>query len=70
MSCHQLGVLTLQERPGYWHFEKVHRVVLARQYDCMKCHADLGPAYEPSTHHIDRAQQVRVCPYCHSGEDR
>jgi flavocytochrome c len=70
MACHQLGTLTLQARPGYWHFEHVHRVVLARQYDCMKCHADLGPTYEPSTHHIDRAQQVRVCTTCHSGEDR
>ena len=69
-NCHQLGTLTLQTRPGYWHFEKVHRVVLARQYDCMKCHADLGATYEPSTHHIDRAQQVRVCPVCHTGEDR
>lgn len=69
MNCHQLPTLTLQARPGYWHFEKVHRVVLARQYDCMKCHADLGPRYEPATHHIDRAQQVRVCTNCHSGED-
>jgi predicted oxidoreductase len=69
LSCHQLGTLTLQTRPGYWHFEKVHQVVLARQYDCMKCHADLGPTYEPSTHHIDRAQLVRACPVCHSGED-
>jgi uncharacterized protein len=69
LACHQLGTLTLQSRPGYWHFERVHRVVLARQYDCGKCHADLGPTYEPATHHIDRAQQVRVCPVCHSGED-
>ena len=70
MNCHQLGALTLQTRPGYWHFEKVHRVVLAKQYDCMKCHADLGPTYEPSRHHIDRVQQVRVCTVCHTGEDR
>ena len=70
MNCHQLGTLTLQARPGYWHFEKVHKVVLARQYDCMKCHAELGPTYEPGTHHIDRVQQVHVCTVCHSGEDR
>jgi flavocytochrome c len=70
MNCHQLATMTLLARPGYWHFEKVHRVVLARQFDCMKCHAELGPTYEPSTHHIDRVQQVRVCTVCHSGEDR
>jgi flavocytochrome c len=70
LNCHQLGTLTLQTRPGYWHFEKVHRVVLAKQYDCMKCHAELGPTYEPARHHIDRAAQVRVCTVCHSGEDR
>jgi flavocytochrome c len=70
MSCHQLGTLTLQTRPGYWHFEKVHRVVLARQYDCGKCHAELGTVYDPPTHHIDRVLQPRVCTNCHSGEDR
>ena len=69
MSCHQLGTLTLQTRPGYWHFEKVHRVVLARQYDCGRCHAELGTVYDPVTHHIDRVQQPRVCVNCHSGED-
>ncbi|HEX4403688.1 MAG TPA: FAD-binding protein [Polyangia bacterium] len=70
MNCHQLPTLVRAARPGYWHFEKVHTVVLARQYDCMKCHADLGRSYDAATHHIDRAQQVRVCPTCHSGEDR
>jgi flavocytochrome c len=70
LSCHQLGTLTLQTRPGYWHFEKVHRVVLARQYDCGRCHAELGTVYDPTTHHIDRTQQPRVCVNCHSGEDR
>ena len=70
MTCHQLPPLVVQKRPGYWHFEKVHTVVLAKQFDCMKCHADLGPAYEPSRHHIDRLAQSRVCTNCHAGEDR
>jgi uncharacterized protein len=70
LNCHQLATLVLANRPGYWHFEKVHAKVLARQYDCMKCHADLGPTYEPERHHIDRLRQMRVCPTCHSGEDR
>jgi flavocytochrome c len=70
MSCHQLPTLVVQQRPGYWHFEKVHTVVLAKQYDCMRCHADLGPTYEPARHHIDRLAQSRVCTNCHAGEDR
>jgi uncharacterized protein len=70
MNCHQLPTLVVQQRPGYWHFEKVHTVVLGKQYDCMKCHADLGTAYEPARHHIDRLAQARVCTNCHAGEDR
>jgi uncharacterized protein len=70
LNCHQVPTLVAQTRPGYWHFERVHRVVLERQYDCSKCHAELGPYYDPGTHHIDRVAQARVCTTCHSGEDR
>jgi flavocytochrome c len=70
LNCHQLPALVLAQRPGYWHFEKVHAVVLARQHDSMRCHAELGAAYEPERHHIDRLAQGRVCTACHSGEDR
>lgn len=70
MSCHDLPTQVHAARPGFWHFEKVHGVVLERQYDCMKCHAELGPSRIPETHHIDRISLVRACPTCHSGEDR
>ncbi|HTM46745.1 MAG TPA: FAD-dependent oxidoreductase [Polyangiaceae bacterium] len=70
MTCHQLPDLISKPRPGYWHFEKVHNVVLSRQYDCMKCHAELGPSYDAAHHHIDHLGQSLVCPTCHSGEDR
>jgi flavocytochrome c len=70
MACHQLPVLIGKARSGYWHFEKVHGVVLARHYDCMLCHAELGPVYQPSRHRIDRLAQSSTCPRCHSGEDR
>jgi flavocytochrome c len=70
MNCHDLPTQIHAARPGYWHFEKVHGVVLERQYDCMKCHAELGPSHVPETHHIDRISLVHACTTCHSGEDR
>jgi flavocytochrome c len=70
MACHQLPTLVGKARSGYWHFEKVHGVVLARRYDCMLCHGELGPTYQPSRHRIDRLAQSYTCPRCHSGEDR
>ena len=70
LACHQLQTLVTQARPGYWHFEKVHGVVLAKQLECSKCHSELGATFELATHHIDRLAQPRVCTTCHSGEDR
>jgi predicted oxidoreductase len=70
LGCHQLQSLVTAKRPGYWHFEKVHTVVLAKQVDCGKCHAELGTMYDPERHHIDRLTQPRVCTTCHAGEDR
>jgi hypothetical protein len=68
--CHQLPALVTQKRDGYWHFEKVHGVVLARNYECSLCHSELGATFDLGTHHIDRLAQPRVCTHCHTGEDR
>lgn len=70
LACHQLPTLVTQKRAGYWHFEKVHSVVLARNYECSKCHSELGSTFDPDKHHINRLAQPRVCTSCHSGEDR
>ncbi len=70
LSCHNLPELVTQSRPGYWHFESVHKVVLGRGYPCAKCHAELSPLYLPDLHKIDRLGQIRTCAYCHQGEDR
>ena len=69
LSCHQLPTLVTQKRDGYWHFEKVHGVVLAKGYECSKCHSELGQTFDPATHHIDRLAQPRVCTNCHAGEE-
>ena len=68
-TCHPLATLVERPREGYWHFEKVHRVVLEKQWDCPKCHAELGTRFDASRHHIDRLAQVQVCRFCHAGED-
>jgi flavocytochrome c len=70
LSCHNLPELVAQRRTGYWHFENVHRVVLARGFECAKCHAELSPVYMPDVHRIDRLAQIQTCKYCHLGEDR
>jgi uncharacterized protein len=70
LSCHNLPELVTQRRTGYWHFENVHKVVLARGFECAKCHAELSPVYMPDIHRIDRLAQIQTCRYCHLGEDR
>ncbi|HXK16951.1 MAG TPA: FAD-dependent oxidoreductase [Polyangiaceae bacterium] len=70
LACHQLPTLVAQPRAGYWHFEKVHSVVLDKQFECSKCHSELGSTFDLARHHIDRLAQPRVCTTCHSGEDR
>lgn len=70
LSCHQLPSLISQSRAGYWHFEKVHGVVLREGFECSKCHSELGASYSPEQHHIDRLAQPRVCTTCHAGEER
>jgi flavocytochrome c len=70
LSCHDLPKLTAQPRPGYWHFEKVHREVVATKRDCTSCHAELTPTFVPEKHRINRLAQVQNCATCHKGEDR
>ena len=66
--CHNLGVLITQRRNGYWHFEKVHGVVLQRKYECTQCHVELAP-YRPEKHIIDRLAQIENCTFCHVAQE-
>ncbi len=50
-------------RPGYAHFERVHRVVGERACACAQCHQEL--AVEGGPHRIDPAKQVDNCRFCH-----
>lgn len=70
LSCHDLPKLVTASRPGYWHFEKVHREVIAQKFDCAKCHSDMTATFHPEKHRINRLVQVESCTTCHKGEDR
>jgi flavocytochrome c len=67
-TCHDLPRLVEAQRPGYWHFERAHRLVLERKLECATCHAGMpGPA-ERARHQIDRRAQSETCALCHHSE--
>jgi succinate dehydrogenase/fumarate reductase flavoprotein subunit len=53
-------------RRGYMHFEKAHAVVLARNFDCAKCHTEASPLAVTETQ-IDRGSMSQACAICHGG---
>jgi predicted oxidoreductase len=61
-----LSQLVAQPRFGYVHFEKAHTVVLARSYDCARCHHETSPlALTEDT--LDRQALIQSCAICHGG---
>lgn len=67
-TCHDLETLVSTRRTGYSHFEKTHRVVLERGYDCGRCHAELEP-FDLERHGISRLAQIDNCKFCHLAEE-
>jgi len=63
-DCHDLPELLANPRDGYWHFEKVHRVVHDRSLDCRACHAELTP-YREESHQLNRQILSASCVMCH-----
>jgi uncharacterized protein len=64
-GCHNVPELVKTSRQGYWHFENVHKLVLARKLNCTGCHAEMAP-FNATRHKIDRALQTTVCQHCHA----
>jgi predicted oxidoreductase len=60
-----LRQLVAQTRPGYFHFEKVHAVVLARNYDCARCHQDSSSPLALTENQLDRRALIQSCSVCH-----
>jgi succinate dehydrogenase/fumarate reductase flavoprotein subunit len=67
LTCHQLQSTIDKPRSGYWHFERVHKIVLETRRECTQCHAGMG---EPSTpqHHINPLIQANSCTVCHQSQ--
>ena len=63
-TCHRLGDLTAEPRPGFAHFERVHRAVIDRELNCGICHQELHP-YDASSHTINPMSQTQNCVHCH-----
>jgi len=63
-ACHDLDARLARPRPGYAHFEAVHRAVVADARSCSECHASLWP-FDPDAHRLDRLAQVDTCASCH-----
>jgi len=64
-DCHNITSDLEQPRPGYWHFEAVHRVMQERGMDCRQCHADLAP-YDEARHKIHLPALTATCFHCHT----
>jgi uncharacterized protein len=61
-----LRQIIAQRRNGYFHFEKVHATVLARNYDCTKCHTEASPLAVTGDQ-LDRRAMTQSCVVCHGG---
>ncbi len=64
-ACHDVAKLVGAKRPGRWHFEQSHKIVLSRQFNCTGCHAEMTP-FRATAHKIDRELQTSVCQHCHT----
>jgi predicted oxidoreductase len=67
--CHDVEALVEEPRPGYSHFEKVHRVVVDESFDCAACHREMFPI-DLERHRIDAVGQIETCKSCHVATER
>jgi flavocytochrome c len=58
------STLVAAERPGYWHFQRVHRTVSERALDCQACHTPTWPTITAATP-AHQLEQLRSCTTCH-----
>jgi succinate dehydrogenase/fumarate reductase flavoprotein subunit len=67
LTCHQLQSTIDKPRSGFWHFERVHKIVLETHRECSQCHAGMG---EPATpeHRINPLIQANSCTVCHQSQ--
>ena len=63
-TCHAIDRLIATPRPGYWHFERVHRIIGESKMTCTTCHAEMSP-FRAGEHTIARMAQIDACTHCH-----
>ncbi len=59
-----LVALLEEPRPGFWHFETAHSLVLERDYECTQCHSATVPM-EPAMIRSHLLAQTEICGECH-----
>lgn len=67
-DCHDVASLVNENRPGYWHFEKSHHLVLERNLACLLCHAELAP-YDEDSHQMNQLALTESCVSCHIAQE-
>lgn len=68
VDCHDVASLVKKPRPGYWHFEQAHRVVIERELNCLLCHAELAP-YDERHHQMAPRRLASSCADCHVAQE-
>ena len=69
LGAEELRALLADVRDGYWHFERVHNLVLERDYACTDCHSAAVPFYA-ATSRAHKAAQAQICDTCHLAPER
>lgn len=67
-DCHDMRELLAQPRPGFWHFEQVHKVSTERKLDCRTCHGELTP-YDEDDHRANQQVLAATCVQCHVAQE-
>lgn len=68
LRCHNLMQSVAMQRPGYWHFERAHQLVLEHQLECVSCHSGMSKESVAELHKIDRLAQSQICSVCHHSQ--
>jgi len=69
LGADEVRALLALSRDGYWHFERVHNLVVEREYACTDCHSAQVPFYS-ATSRANKAAQAQICDICHLAPER
>ncbi len=64
LGADDLALMLEVARDGFWHFERVHHLVLERAYACEQCHSQSLP-FAAATTRVQRRLQADTCDACH-----